>query len=138
MIHQILDYLSTNAAGVIMNQQLVNLTITYECLTTKPDFEVVVAQSIDQTLSSLGEPVKMALYSSLEGSYGIKKIEIGAKTAAFTAAIEKFFGASAKLLEIKIMQTLNRQIKGFNYRPISDEFSFADYLTALEKHYASN
>jgi len=121
-----------------MNQQLVNLTITYECLTTKLDFEVVVAQSIDQTLSALGEPVKMALYSSLEGSYGIKKMEIGTKTLAFTAAIENLFGASAKLLEIKIMQTLNRQIKGFNYKPTSDEFSFADYLAALKKHWASN
>jgi hypothetical protein len=121
-----------------MNQQLVNLTITYECLTTKLDFEVVVAQSIDQTLSTLGEPVKMALYSSLEGSYGIKKIEIATKTEAFTAAIENLFGASAKLLEIKIMQTLNRQIKGFNYKPTSDEFSFTDYLAALQKHWTSN
>jgi len=121
-----------------MNQQLSSLTINYECLAKEPDFGVIVAKSIDQTLSALGEPVKMALYSSLESSYGIKKIEIGAKTAAFTVAIENLFGASAKLLEIKIMQILNRQIKGFTYKPISDEFSFADYLAALQKHLASN
>jgi hypothetical protein len=138
LIYQILSYPSTTTIGVIMNQQLVSLSINYECLTKKPDFEVVVAQSIDQTLSALGEPVKMALYSCLESSYGIKKIDIGAKTATFTIAIESLFGAAARLLEIKIMKTLNRQIQGFSYRPINGEFSFTDYLTALQKHLASN
>jgi hypothetical protein len=121
-----------------MNQQLTSISINYECLSKKSEYEVVVTQSIDQTLSKLGEPVKIALYQALEISYGIKTSEIGTKTATFTAAIENLFGASAKLLEIKIMETLNRQVKGFSYRPKSEEFSFGDYLAALKKHMARN
>jgi hypothetical protein len=114
-----------------MNQQVI---VAIECFTENNNFETVVAKSVDQTLSLLGEPVKKALYGALETSYGIKQQEIGLKAVAFTFALESLFGAASRILEIKIIKTLNTNVRGFTYRPKNGDFAFADYLTALQKH----
>ncbi len=98
------------------------------------DFQKTVYESIDKTLSALGEQIKNCFYTALEKNYGIKRQEVGLKTTTFTAAIENLFGSSAKILEIKIIQNINRQVEGFTYRPKNGEFSFEDYLAALQKH----
>lgn len=96
-------------------------------------FERLLLDAIDESLSSLGQSAKQAIYYHLEKSFKIKKAEIPLKIEEFTIAIEKIFGDGAKLLEIQMMKRLHEKSGSmFRYSPIKDELIFADYMHAHE------
>lgn len=97
------------------------------------EFERLLLDAIDESLSSLGQSAKQAIYYHLEKSFKIKKAEIPLKIEEFTIAIEKIFGDGAKLLEIQMMKRLHEKGRSmFRYFPAEDELIFADYMRAHE------
>ena len=74
-------------------------------------FNKYLIEAIDETLTSLGEPVKSALYRNLESNFGISKIDIPRKICDFSVILHKLFGLGASRLELKFMKNLNKKIQ---------------------------
>ena len=69
-------------------------------------FEKLLLESIDEGLSSLGETCKQAIYFHLEKKFKLTKQDIPSRINDFTEAMENIFGVGAKVLEIRIMKNL--------------------------------
>ncbi len=102
--------------------------------TSKSDFEKFLIDAVDQELSILGDDAKKATYSCLKGTFGIKKHEIPNKIEEFAFALERIFGAGAKVLEVRIIESVCRRVNNFKYFPKHGDIFFADYLIALRSH----
>ena len=97
-------------------------------------FENVVAQVIDDILSSLGDNNKQAIYRHLKINYGINKKDIPYKIENFANAIEQTFGSVAKIIEIKIIERLHAKYKDFAYTPKKEELNFVEFTYNLQHH----
>ena len=121
-----------------MTQQETNPTsiieLNYESEQTKTNFETAVTESVDQVFASLGENVKNAVYKYVETKYNIRKEQIPANIEDFTVALESIFGDAAKLVELKIMRTLQGKVGDFIFRSKNKDMLFVEYLAALQKH----
>jgi hypothetical protein len=121
-----------------MAQQLISLTAIIDLMDKKEDlkinFDTAVIEAIDEVFTSLGENVKRVVYIFLENNYGIKKEQIPNKIELFSIAIESIFGDAARLVELKIMEKLQRKVKGFKYKARGSEIFFAEYLAALQRY----
>jgi len=94
-------------------------------------FEKLLLEAVDETLSSLGDSSKEAIYFHLEKTFSINKQDIPHKIEEFANAVEKIFGPGAKLLEIKIMKRLYEKIGPvFKYFPERDDLVFTEYVAA--------
>ncbi len=95
------------------------------------DFKKLLQEAIDETLSSLGDSSKQALYFHLEKNFRIKKQDIPNKIEEFTNAIEKIFGDGAKILEIQMIKRLYEKVgHDFKYFPEKCELLFTEYVDA--------
>jgi hypothetical protein len=117
-----------------MTQTLTELTISTitQKQETKLDFKTILTQSIDETLSILGNDIKQVFYSHLKNSFGLKKEDVYLNIETFTTAIETMFGKSSLLLEIKIMSSLHEKVENFNFECSKGEVYFTDYLATLQ------
>ena len=107
-------------------------------------FDVLLIESIDETLSSLGEPVKNAIYQHLAQSFKMSKNSIPNHIEEFSQILHKIFGLGASRLEIKFMKNLNSKInanivwKQYEW-PLSKwivmEMSFDDYIRKVRIEY---
>ena len=70
------------------------------------NFEKLLLEAIDEGLSSLGETCKQVIYFHLEKKFKLTKQEIPSRIDDFTEAMENIFGVGAKVLEIRIMRNL--------------------------------
>jgi hypothetical protein len=77
----------------------------------KEQFNGYLMEAIDETLTSLGEPVKNVLYSNLESNFEISKEDIPEKIIDFSSILHKLFGLGASRLELKFMKNLNDKIQ---------------------------
>jgi hypothetical protein len=77
----------------------------------KEQFNEYLIGAIDETLTSLGEPVKNAIYYNLENNFGISKKDIPWKISDFSSILHKLFGLGASRLEVKFMKNLNDKIQ---------------------------
>jgi len=95
-------------------------------------FEELLSNSIDESLSLLGESSKKAIYFHLEKSFNIKKQEIPLKIKSFAKAIENILGLGARFLEILIMKKLYEKI-GLPV-PLNQprNFTFLEYVAAAK------
>ena len=91
----------------------------------------ILLKAIDESLSSLGDSARQAIYYYLESSFNLKKVEIPEKIEVFSNAIENIFGDGAKLLEIQIMKHLHEKVgcEIMTYES-QTELVFADYIKA--------
>jgi hypothetical protein len=103
-------------------------------------------QSIDEALTSLGEPVKNTIYFQLENNFNIPKKEIPDQIEEFTNIMHKIFGLGASRLEIRFMNKLNSKIKVSVETkrvewPLSkwivDDMSFTEYVQRIREEYCS-
>ena len=69
-------------------------------------FEELLLESVDEGLSSLGETCKQAIYFHIEKEFKLNKRDIAFRIKDFAEAIENIFGVGAKILEIRIMKNL--------------------------------
>jgi DNA-binding transcriptional ArsR family regulator len=74
-------------------------------------FNDLLLEAVDEALSSLGEPAKVAIYRNLRNTEGIEKSDIPRRIADFSMALEKIFGLGAQRLEIQIMKNLHAKIE---------------------------
>ena len=97
----------------------------------KSQLDATILEAVDESLAAFGESVKQGVYFYLENKYHIEKQDIPSKIDAFASGIEEVFGIGAKLIEMKIMQTLYAKVNGFLYLPKRDELVFNDYVKTV-------
>ncbi len=89
----------------------------------------ILIRAVDESLSSLGDSAKQAIYYHLEKSFNLRKTDIPEKIEVFSNAIESIFGEGAKLLEIQIMKRLHEKAGSeLIHTTIESELFFADYV----------
>jgi hypothetical protein len=74
-------------------------------------FDQYLMESIDETLSSLGEVVKNAVFGHLGNEFQIDKADIPQKIVDFSKVIHKVFGLGADRLELKIVKSLSSKLQ---------------------------
>ena len=99
---------------------------------TEDEFNVAIIDTVDEIFSSFCNIDKDAFYRHLEDTFKIKKQEIPFKIEGFTDAIEQIFGVGAKLIEIRIIETLHRRIPEFVFFPKKGDIDFKEYVTSLQ------
>ena len=97
----------------------------------KSQLDATILEAVDESLATFGESVKQGVYFYLENKYHIEKRDIPSKIGEFASGIEEVFGIGAKLIEMKIMQTLYAKVNGFLYVPKRDELVFKDYVETV-------
>jgi hypothetical protein len=96
-------------------------------------FEEVLLEAIDEGFSLLGESSKQAVYFHLEKASKMNRLDIPYRIEDFTDAIEKLFGAGAKILEIHIMKCLFKKVGyKFKHYPKQKSLTFTEYITAVK------
>jgi hypothetical protein len=107
-------------------------------------FDQYLLEAIEETLSSLGEVVKNAVFEHLKNDFQINKANIPQKISDFSEIIQKIFGLGAARLELKIMKNLNSKLQVdvhlTEYEwPLSkwiiNEVSFTEYVGNLRSSY---
>jgi hypothetical protein len=87
-----------------------------------------IFEAIDESLASFGESVKQVVYFQLQTSHHVEKRDIPSRIEEFALTIEEIFGVGAKLIEMKIMETLYARMEGFLYIPKNNDLMFKDYV----------
>jgi hypothetical protein len=108
-------------------------------------FNELLLEAIDETLCSLGEPVKNYLYYHLENDIGIKKQEIPEEIDDFSKMLHKIYGLGASRLEIKFMENLYSKIKvdlecpDYNWSKwIENDMSFIGYVDLMRESFINS
>ncbi|MGD0644788.1 MAG: CBS domain-containing protein [Candidatus Bathyarchaeia archaeon] len=106
---------------------------------TREPFCRMFGEAIDEAFSSLGEPARKAIYVQLENSFGIAKREIPYRINAFSDALEKIFGPSAKNLEILCIRNIQAKAR-IDYKwelpeSIGSELTFKGYVRIVKQNY---
>jgi len=100
---------------------------------SRRDFEKFLLEAVDESLASLGESSKQAIYFHIERSFNIKKKEIPYKIKTFAKAIEKMFGLGANFLEILVMKKLYEKIGEVFEWHESTEFEFTGHVKVAKR-----
>jgi hypothetical protein len=98
---------------------------------TEDKFNLAIIEAVEKSFSSFNKLDKEATYLHLEKAFKIKKQEIPSKIGEFSNAIEQMFGIGAKLVEIKIIETLHNRIRGFMFFPKKGDVDFKEYVVSL-------
>ena len=99
----------------------------------KNRLDMTIMEAVDESLASFGESVRKVVYSQLQNNYNLPKQEIPTRIEEFAAAIEGIFGIGARLIEVKIIETLYTKAKGFLYVPKDEDLLFKDYVQNLRR-----
>ena len=96
------------------------------------NYEKIMMNAIDESLSTLGEQSKNLIYKYLSERYCLEKDQIPTNVEVFTNALENILGNGAKFLEFLIMKRFNEKIGNIfqledaeicNYMIAATEFS---------------
>lgn len=101
----------------------------------KRDFERFLIEAVDESLSSLGESSKQAIYYHLEKSFNIKKQEIPKNVESFVQALEKIFGLGANFIETLIMARLNEKVETSSKWHVSKELTLTEYVASTKRSF---
>jgi hypothetical protein len=102
---------------------------------SKSDFENFLLEAVDESLSSLGESSKQAIYYHLEKSFNVKKQEIPLKVEAFIAALERIFGLGADFIESLIMARLDEKVEMSPKWHVSRELKLTEYVAVAKQSF---
>jgi hypothetical protein len=131
--------------------ETVDDTITISVLFDKKNsreerFDEFLFEAIDETLSSLGEPVKNTIYLNLQKDFGIEKNEIPQQIDKFLDIMHLILGLSASRLEAKFLKNLQLKINVgtplFEYEwPLSKwiimDPSFKERLSSMRQNFVA-
>ena len=107
----------------------------------RQQFDLLLAEAIDEVLTSLGEPVKNQLYIHLESNFLIDKNQIPKHIPMFSKIIHRIFGTGACLIEIKLMKSLCAKINDhpqtiFDKMTIfNNDLTFASYVREMKQSF---
>ncbi len=104
-------------------------------------FNDLLLEAIDESLASLGENVKTAVYFYLETSFKIERQEIPERIAEFSDALDRIFNLGARHLELLFMRTLHSKIKLFCEWPtwckwVIPDVTFQEYVRLMKQKFA--
>jgi len=94
----------------------------------KKRLDMTIMEAVDESLASFGETVRKVVYFQLQNNYNVPKQEIPTRIEEFAIAIEEIFGIGARLIEVKIIETLYNKATGFLYVPKEEDLLFKDYV----------
>jgi hypothetical protein len=100
---------------------------------SKPDFEKLLLEAVDDGLASIGESSKQAIYFHLERGFNIQKQEIPRKIEAFILAVEKIFGIGANFLEALILKGLYEKTGLKGKEESFKGLTFAETVVAVKR-----
>jgi hypothetical protein len=100
---------------------------------SKPGFEKLLLEAIDEGLTSIGESSKQTIYYHLEKGFNVKKQEIPCKIEAFVLAVEKIFGIGANFLESLILKQLYEKADLKGKEDSFKGLTFAETVDAIKR-----
>jgi hypothetical protein len=98
-------------------------------------FDKLLLEALDESLASLGESARQAIYFHLERKFKIKKGEIPYRIEEFTEGLEKIFGFGAQFIEILVMKRLHERIGQPLEWDEEKELVFAEYVIAARRSF---
>jgi hypothetical protein len=105
----------------------------------RANFNRLLLEAVDETLSCLGESSKTATYHHLQTVFNIKKEEIPNMIDDFSRALENLFGSGAKMLEIMFMKSLYTKVratgKGVSGEWVEPKMTFREYVELVEQRF---
>lgn len=105
----------------------------------RANFNKLLLEAIDETLSCLGESSRTVTYHHLENTFKIKKKEIPNKIDDFSRALESLFGLGAKILEVMFMKGLCDKVrvvgKGISCEWVVPEMTFKEYVDLMKQRF---
>lgn len=113
------------------------IVITHEVMTkqAKNQLDINIIEAIDESLTSFGESVKQVVYFQLENIYHVKKQDVPRRIEEFVKAVEGIFGIGARLIEMKILETLYARAQEFTYFPQGKDLVFKDYVRSIQSFF---
>jgi hypothetical protein len=90
----------------------------------------VLLCAVEESLSSLGDSPKQAIFFHLENSFNIKKEGIPTNLTEFAKAIEGIFGIGAPYLEKLIVKRLCEKL-GLDFEEMKD-WNFLEYINSVQ------
>lgn len=101
----------------------------------KKAFERLLLQAVDESLTSLGDSAKQAIYFHLENKFKIERNEIPERVEDFGEGLQKIFGVGAQFLEILIMKKLYERIgQPFEWNK-NKELIFTEYVATARRNF---
>jgi hypothetical protein len=110
-------------------------------------FDTYLLQAIEEGLLVLGEPIKNAIFLTLEFEFSIKKIDLPKKVNEFSAIMHKVIGLGAARVEslfiTQIISKLGVDVQAPNHEHnlakwLANEISFPDYVLILRRAYVES
>lgn len=98
-------------------------------------FGQILLAAVDESLTSLGQSVRQAVFFHLENKFKVPRNEIPKRTKDFAEGIEKIFGLGAQFLEILIMKKLYEKLGQPLKWDKTKELVFVDYVEAARRSY---
>lgn len=98
------------------------------------DFSKILLSAVEESLSSLGDSSKQAIFYHLEALFKIKKENIPANLTEFSKALEGIFGPGASYLEKLIAKKLCEKL-GLKFED-ANCWDFPEYVDDVRKHLA--
>ena len=96
-----------------------------------------ILEVIDESLASFGESVKQVVYFQLQTTHHVERHDIPSRMEEFASTVEEIFGIGAKLIEMRIMETLHARTDGFLYIPEQKDLMFKEYMQTV-RHFMAN
>ena len=106
-----------------------------EITQTRSQVDMTIVEAVDASLDSFGASVKQVVYYQLEKSYHVRKQDIPRRIEEFVTAVEGIFGVGARLIEMRILETLYARTSGFAYFPESQDLVFKDYVRSIRSFF---
>jgi hypothetical protein len=100
------------------------------------EFNLVLLEVIDKTLSVYGEETKSMFFEYLEKALNTPRSKIPGQIDEFSKALEDLFGPSSRYLEILVMKNLH-SIVGvvWEWKPsnpwVAPDFTFKEYVSIV-------
>ncbi len=102
----------------------------------KQYFEQFLLEAVDESLGSLGESSREAIYFHLDRGFKIKKQDIPDKVEGFTQALESIFGLGAGFLEILMTEKLYEKVKRYSKTCSPQNLRFKEYVTLAKREFS--
>ncbi len=99
------------------------------------NLDMTILEAVDKSLASFGESVRQVVYYQLDTIYHVRKQDVPCRIEEFANALEEIFGVGARLIEMRILETLYSMSGGFVYFPKGKDLVFKDYMLSIRSYF---
>lgn len=98
-------------------------------------FEKTFLEAIDEAFYSIGNDSNQIIYDYLEKKFMLNKLNIPKRIEDFSECLNRIFGFSAKILELRIMNNLYLKVgDSFKYKN-EKTLDFVNYIQCIKNSY---